>query len=423
MKRFPPLLSLALASAWNRRLTLGLTLLAIALASALLLSVERLRENARASYANALSGTDLIVGARGSGLQLVLHAVFRVGEPVAPLRWESYAKLAADPAVAWSVPLSLGDSHRGFPVLGTNADYFRHYRHGAREALRFSAGEPFAELFETVLGADVAARLGYRVGDTLTLSHGVGGVPGLEHADKPFRIVGILAPTGSPVDRTLHISLEAMEAIHLDWQAGAPIPGFNIAPELATRFDLTPKTISAALIGLHQRTSVFAVQRKIAAWPGEALQAVLPGVVLDQLWEYVGNGERLLDALAWLILGSSLAGLAAVLLAGLGERRRELAILRAVGAGPRHIAALLLIESAALGLAGAGIGLAAVVAASAAAGPTLALHWGIHLASPWPSAGELARLAAIVATTALAGLWPAWRAFRLALADGLTPRL
>ena len=142
MKRFPPLLSLALASAWNRRLTLGLTLLAIALASALLLSVERLRENARASYANALSGTDLIVGARGSGLQLVLHAVFRVGEPVAPLRWASYTQLAADPAVAWSVPLSLGDSHRGFPVLGTNADYFRHYRHGAREALRFSAGEP-----------------------------------------------------------------------------------------------------------------------------------------------------------------------------------------------------------------------------------------------------------------------------------------
>ena len=202
MKRFPPLLSLALASAWNRRLTLGLTLLAIALASALLLSVERLRENARASYANALSGTDLIVGARGSGLQLVLHAVFRVGEPVAPLRWESYTQLAADPAVAWSVPLSLGDSHRGFPVLGTNADYFRHYRHGAREALRFSAGEPFAELFETVLGAEVAARLGYRVGDTLTLSHGAGGVPGLEHADKPFRVVGILAPTGSPVDRS-----------------------------------------------------------------------------------------------------------------------------------------------------------------------------------------------------------------------------
>lgn len=423
MKRFPPLLSLALASAWNRRLTLGLTLLAIALASALLLSVERLRENARASYANALSGTDLIVGARGSGLQLVLHAVFRVGEPVAPLRWESYTQLAADPAVAWSVPLSLGDSHRGFPVLGTNADYFRHYRHGAREALRFSAGEPFAELFETVLGADVAARLGYRVGDTLTLSHGVGGVPGLEHADKPFRIVGILAPTGSPVDRTLHISLEAMEAIHLDWQAGVPIPGLNIPPELVTRFDLAPKTISAALIGLHQRTSVFAAQRKIAALPGDALQAVLPGVVLDQLWEHVGNGERLLDGLAWLILGSSLAGLAAVLLAGLGERRRELAILRAVGAGPRHIAALLLIESTALGLVGAALGLSVVVAASAAAGPTLALHWGIHLASPWPSSGELARLAAIVATTALAGLWPAWRAFRLALADGLTPRL
>lgn len=421
------LLPLAWASAWNRRATLGLTLLAVILASCLLLAVERLRHDAQESFAQSVSGTDLIVGARGSPLQLVLYAVFRLGDASNNIAWESYRKIATDPAVAWTIPLSLGDSHRGYPVLGTSSDYFRHFRYGLKTALVIADGRPFADgrddLFSAVLGAEVAQQLGYRLGQRIVLSHGSGPLPGLDHADKPFTVVGILAPTGTPVDRTVHVGLAAIEAIHLDWQGGMPLPGVDIPPALVDKFDLTPREITAFLVGLHQRTAVFGVQRKIAGFKDEPLQAALPGVVLDQLWHSLAFVENLLRGLSWLILGLGLAGLLAVMLASLGERRRELAILRALGAGLPQIAALLLLESLFLGLLGAGGGLLLLTAASLAAGPWLAANAGIVLHSLSPGREELGLLAAIVATCLLAGLLPAWRASRLALADGLTPRL
>ncbi len=421
------LLPLAWASAWNRRATLGLTLLAVILASCLLLAVERLRHDAQESFAQSVSGTDLIVGARGSPLQLVLYAVFRLGDASNNIAWESYRKIAADPAVAWTIPLSLGDSHRGYPVLGTSSDYFRYFRYGLKTALVMADGRPFTDrrddLFSAVLGAEVAQQLGYRLGQRIVLSHGSGPLPGLEHANKPFTVVGILAPTGTPVDRTVHVGLAAIEAIHLDWQGGMPLPGVEIPPALVAKFDLTPREITAFLVGLHQRTAVFGVQRKIAGFKDEPLQAALPGVVLDQLWHSLAFVENLLRGLSWLILGLGLAGLLAVMLASLGERRRELAILRALGAGLPQIAALLLLESLFLGLLGAGGGLLLLTAASFAAGPWLAANAGIVLHSLSPGREELGLLAAIVATCLLAGLLPAWRASRLALADGLTPRL
>lgn len=427
MKAWKFLLPLAWASAWNRRATLGLTLLAIVLASTLMLAVERLRHDARESFAQSVSATDLIVGARGSPLQLVLYSVFRLGEASNNIGWDSYRRIAAHPAVAWTIPLSLGDSHRGYPVLGTNVDYFVHFRYGLQTPLAFATGRPFTAgregVFEAVIGAEVAQMLAYPLGTRLVLSHGSGPLPGLEHADKPFTVVGILAPTGTPVDRTVHVNLEAIEAIHLDWQGGMPLPGLEIPPEQVGKFDLTPREITAFLVGLHQRTAVFGLQRKIAAFKDEPLQAVLPGVVLDQLWQSLDFGERLLRGLSWLILALGLSGLLAVMLAGLGERRRELAILRAVGAGLPHIAALLLLESLLLGLAGAAGGMLLLTASSWVLGPWLAQNWGIVLRSLAPSADELQLLAAIVATCLLAGLLPAWRASRLALADGLTPRL
>jgi putative ABC transport system permease protein len=220
-----PLLLLAVRSAWNRRLTLGMTLLAVALSVTLLLGVERVRHEARNSFAQSVAGTDLVVGARSSPVQLMLYAVFRIGEATHNIHWQSYRAIAENPAVAWSIPLSLGDSHHGFPVIGTSSAYFEHFRYGDAQALAFSAGKPFAEIFDAVLGAEVAARLGYRPGDQLVLSHGMGDVSLAEHTDKPFTVVGILAATGTPVDRSVHVSLEAIQAIHLDWQGGAPLPG------------------------------------------------------------------------------------------------------------------------------------------------------------------------------------------------------
>lgn len=415
------LLRLALASAWNRRLSLGLTLLAVMLAATLLLSVERIREAARDSFAQSVSGSDLIVGARTSPVQLVLYSVFRLGEATNNLDWASYQKIAADPAIAWSVPLSLGDSHRGYPVLGTTADYFTHFRYGDRQPLRLADGVVFAGIFDAVLGAEVAQRLGYRVGDRITLSHGDGGLPGMAHDDKPFTVVGILAPTGTPVDRTVHVGLAAIEAIHLDWIGGAPVPGFNIGAEVVQKFDLTPKSITAFLVGLHQRAEVFRIQRRINQFADEPLLAVMPGVALDQLWQTVGVVERALQAVSWLVLAVGLAGLMATMLAGLDQRRREMAILRAIGAGRRHILGLLLLESGLVSLLGCLLGLAAVSLFAAVGGDLLAA-FGLAALPLAVSVGEMKLLGAVLLCGLAVGVLPAWRAYRLSLADGLIPR-
>ena len=415
------LLHLALASAWNRRLSLGLSLLAVMLAASLLLSVERIRQAARDNFAQSLSGTDLVVGARTSPVQLVLYSVFRLGEATNNLSWESYEKIARDPSIAWSVPISLGDSHRGYPVLGTTPAYFEYYRHGDKQALRLVDGVVFEGVFDAVLGAEVAQRLGYRVGDRITLSHGDGGLPGMEHDDKPFTVTGILAATGTPVDRTVHVGLAAIEAIHLDWIGGAPVPGFYIAAEVVQKFDLTPKSITAFLVGLHQRAEVFRVQRRINTFAEEPLLAVMPGVALDQLWQTVGLVEKALQLLSWLVLAVGLAGLMATLLAGLNERRREMAILRSLGAGPRHVLALLMLESGVVSLLGCLAGLALVTLIAAFAGDAL-LAFGLARLPLAVNVVEMQLLAAVLVCGLLVGLVPAWRAYRLSLADGLIPR-
>jgi putative ABC transport system permease protein len=414
-------LRLAALSAWSRRLTLGLTLVAIALAVTLLLAVERVRVDARQSFTQSISGVDLVVGARTGSVQLMLYAVFHAGAASNNIAWDSYRAIASHPAVDWALPLSLGDSHRGFAVLGTSPDYFRLFRYGAAEALRFAGGRPFAGVFEAVLGSEVAQRLGYRLGDTITLNHGLSEL-GPEHGDKPFLVVGILAPTGTPVDRSVHVSLEAITALHLDWIGGAPAPGVSIPAEFVAKFDLRPKEITAALVGLKKRGDVFRMQRFINQFRGEPLLAVLPGVALDELWQSVGMIERTLLAISALVVLIGLSGLAATLLAGLNERRRELAILRALGAGPQQIFLMLIAEGVLVTTAGAVLGFALLTLGSTLAAPWLLERFGVVLGTRWPGSGELALLGAVIATGLIASLVPGWRAWRMSLADGLTPK-
>lgn len=412
---------LALQSAWARKLTLAIALFAIALSSAVLFAVERLRLDARASFAQSISGVDLVVGARTGAVQLMLYAVFHSGAATNNIRWDSFAAIASHPAVDWAVPISLGDGHRGFPVVGTTAGYFEHFRYADGRSLAFAAGRPFAEVFEAVLGSEIARALGYRLDDRITLTHGMAEL-GPEHADKPFRVVGILAPTGTPVDRSIHVSLEAISAIHLDWAGGAPLPGVSIPAEYVKKFDLKPKEITAALIGLKSRADVFRMQRFINQYRGEPLLAVMPGVALDELWQTLGIVEQSLFAVSALVVLVGLAGLAATLLAGLNERRRELAILRSLGAGAGDIFLMLLVEGLAVTLLGALIGCALLAAGIALFAPLMQTHFGITLSLRPPAASEWRLFVAILATGLIASLAPGLRAWRMSLADGLTPR-
>ncbi|MDO8958148.1 MAG: ABC transporter permease [Rhodocyclaceae bacterium] len=414
-------LILAVKSAWARRLTLSVTLCAIALASALLFAVERVRHDARQSFTQAVSGVDLVVGARSGGVQLMLHAVFHSGSATHNIRWESFEAIATHPAVDWAVPLVLGDSHRGFPVLGTPPDYFRHFQYSDQRPLAFAAGQAFADIFETVLGSAVAAELKLDVGDRIALTHGMAEA-GPGHDDKPFTVVGVLAPTGTPVDRGVHVSLESISAIHLDWAGGAPLPGLAIPAEFVRKFDLQPKEITALLIGLKNRADVFRLQRHINSYRGEPLMAVMPGVALDELWQTLGMVEQTLLAMSALVVVIGLAGLLATMLAGLNERRRELAILRALGASPRDLFLMLTAEGLLITTLGVAFGLGLLAVGTFFFAPLLQAHFGIILQWRLFAPNEWLLLAAILATGLVASLIPGARAWRMSLADGLTPR-
>jgi len=414
------LFALACKSAWSRRFGLTIVALSVALSTFLLLGLERLRQDVRQQFSQSVSGTDLIVGARTGSVQLLLYSVFRIGNATQNIRWSSAQAIASDPSVAWTIPISLGDSHRGFPVVGTTQAYFAHFRYGERQGLVLDQGRAFTGVFDTVLGAEVAERLGYRLGQRITLSHGSGEFSANEHDDKPFEVVGILARTGTPVDRSVHIGLDGMEAIHLDWVAGARISGLSVTAGQALQQDLTPRSVTALLVGLKSRAAVFGLQRSVGQYASEPLMAVLPGVALDELWQAVGLSERVLMLMSALVAAVSLTGLVAVVITGLEQRRRELAVLRAVGASPQRVFALLVLEGGLLTSIGAFLGILLWILVIVVLGPWLQWAFGLELRLSW-GWPETALAGAIFCAGCLASVLPGWRAYRLSLLDGLQP--
>ena len=400
------MLRLALCSLRNRWTTASLVVATIAVSVALLLAVQRVRHSARDSFESALAGADLLVGARTGEVNLLLLAVFRIGDATANVSWDSYRRIDSHPDVAWTVPISLGDTHRGFRVLGTSAAYFMHFRHGDGRTLRFEAGGPFRAAGEAVVGAEVAQSLGYHTGDAITLAHGTGGVSFLQHEAHPQRIVGVLARTGTPVDRTIHVDLDAITALHV---AGA-------APRT------TPESITAFLIGMRSKALTLTMQRAINAYRAEPLTAIIPAVTLGTLWRLVGMADRVLLIVSGFVVGAGLLGMMTVILAGLNERRREMALLRAIGARPREIFGLLVAEAGLLAGTGVLLGAALGIGALAVARPMITARFGVDIALHAPASAELRMLAAIVIADLATGLVPAARAYFTSLGDGLQPR-
>jgi len=417
------MVNLAMRSVWNRKTTALLTLLAIAFSVTLLLAVEKIRNEARESFANTISGTDLIVGARSGSVQLLLYSVFRIGNATNNISWESYQEFAGHENVAWSIPLSLGDSHRGFRVLGTTDAYFRYYRYAKIHIMKFSQGRKFEDVFETVLGADVADQLAYSLGQEIILSHGIGNAGITQHKDRPFKIVGILKKTGTPIDRTIHVSLQGIEAIHLGWHGGAAVRGPRISQDQIRQLQLKPKTITAFMVGLNSKFSTFKVQREINEYNKEALLAILPGVALQELWGLMSVAEQALLTISVFVVITGLIGMLTMILSSLNERRREMAILRSVGAGPAHIFSLMISEAGMLAMLGAVLGVAMLYALLLSSQSFLEGEYGLHITVGMLSYYDMSLLGLIVCAGFFTGLVPALLACRNSLTDGMTIRV
>ncbi|ODY24269.1 ABC transporter permease [Vibrio parahaemolyticus] len=413
---------LAWKSLMNRKATAVLTIMTVAISVILLLGVERIRTQAKDSFANTISGTDLIVGGRSGQVNLLLYSVFRIGNATNNIDWQSYQEFSQHRAVEWAIPISLGDSHKGFRVMGTNHSYFEHYKYGSKQPLTFSKGKEFNGLFETVLGSDVAKQLGYQIGSEIIIAHGISDVGFSRHDKLPFKVVGILAPTGTPVDKTVHVSLEAIEAIHVGWESGARLGPTPDAKVLQER-DFQPKQITAMLVGLKSRIQTFALQRQINNYPKEPLSAIMPGVALHELWSMMSVAEQALMAVSGFVVIAGLLGMLSSLLTSLQERRREMAILRAMGARPRHVFSLLISEASLLTAAGIVTGVLGLYAILALLQPLIQQHYGINLTLSTLSAYEWMLLSFVQCAGIVIGFIPAFRAYRQSLSDGMTIRI
>jgi putative ABC transport system permease protein len=421
--------SLAWRSAWSRRHALAMVALSVSVSVLILLGVQQLRHDARQSFTQALSGVDLIVGPRGSASESMLYSVFQVGRPSRNMAHEAYVALRALPQVRWAVPVQLGDTYRGFPVLGTTPELFEVFQtQGAR--LQWAQGRPFADpqadagaVVEAVLGAQVAARHGLSVGDRLVLTHGRSDGLAPDHADQPFTVVGVLQATGAPIDRNVIISLQGFEALHQGMGApGLPwLGGAGTAPTVAERAALVPRELTAVWVGLHARTEVFSARRGIERLPQDSLMAVLPGVALDELWQVVKLAENALLAIGVLVAVSGMLSVAAVLMVGLSARRKELAVLRALGATPLALLGLVWLEALGVCLMGMLGGLVLHGLGLWALQDLLRTELGIAVQWGWPTAEVAWSLAGLVLAAWLAASVPALRAYRLSLVDGLHP--
>ncbi|MDV7105647.1 ABC transporter permease [Vibrio sp. TH_r3] len=413
---------LAWKSLANRKATALLTILTVAISVILLMGVERIRTQAKSSFANTISSTDLIVGARSGSVNLLLYSVFRIGNATANIDWKSFEELSQQRSVDWAIPISLGDSHKGFRVMGTNQDYFKHFRYGRKQPLTLQQGRPFNHLFETVLGSDVAKALGYKIGSEIIIAHGISDVAFSRHENLPFKVVGIFEPTGTPVDKTVHVSLEAIEAIHVGWESGANL-GNTPDAEFLQKQSFQPKQITAILLGLKSKIYTFALQRQINTYKKEPLSAILPGIALQELWGMMSIAEKALMAVSGFVVVAGLLGMLSSLLTSLQERRREMAILRAMGARPKHIFILLVSEASALTFIGILAGTLGLYSLLAIAQPIIQQMYGINIELSLLSSHEWMLLALVQLAGIIIGFIPALSAYRKSLSDGMTIRI
>jgi putative ABC transport system permease protein len=411
-------LRLAYESLRSRKFTTGLTVFSIALSVLLLVSVDRIRQGTETGFEGTLSQTDLVVGARGGSLPLLLYAVFHIGTANNEISWDSYQHFAHHPAVQWTIPLSMGDSHRGFRVVATDDNFYEHYRYRGDHSLQLAQGVRPEGIFDAVLGSAVASQLHYHVGQKIILSHGLQG-SFLNHTADPYTVVGILARTATPVDRAIYITLWGDEAMHAGWENGAP-PLQPIPESQIHKSDLQIKTISAFLLRTKSRIGTLFLQREINTYKPEPLTAIIPAVTLQDLWSVLSAADIALSLVSGAVLVVGLLVMLTALYTALNERRREIAVLRSLGLHARQIFMLFILESTLISGAGAVLGVGIAYAVLYALRVPVENRYGIPLAMVGVSSRVAYYMIAVVVAGALLGFIPAIRAYRNALVDGLS---
>ena len=408
------LAKLSVLSLLDRKGSVMLSLLAMTVSVFVLLGVEHVRQQTKDNFSSTVSGVDLIVGARTGSLNLLLYSVFRIGTPTNNIRWQTYQDIANSQQVKWAIPISLGDSHRGYRVLGTTKNYFQHFSYANKRKLQFVEGREFDRVFDLVLGSEVADKLGYKLGDKVVLAHGIAATSFSLHDDRPFTVVGVLDATGTPVDQTLHVSLQGIEAIHIDWQQGVKITNSGLTQNDLEQLQLQPKSITAFMLGLNSKIATFQVQRAINQYTPEPVVAILPGVALSELWGMMSVLENTLLLVSALIFIAACLGVSAMLLASIRERRREIQLLRIIGAPPYILFLLIQIEALMITLISCFLGAGLLAASLAVLQDYLVAQYGLHIQVNLLTEQSLYLIGAVISASVIVAVIPSLSGYRRA---------
>jgi len=395
-------LSLAYLGAKPLNTALNLVLLALGVGTIafVLLATHQVEER----MGRDARGIDLVAGAKGSPMQLILSAVFHLDAPTGNIPLAAAKQLAQNRAVKKAIPLALGDSFRGLRIVGTTHDYVAHY--GGEPA----AGRLWGEPMEAVLGAEAARTTGLAVGGEFIGSHGIA-EGGEEHGERPYKVVGVLKPTGTVLDRLVLSSVESVWFVHVH-------PGRHEDPkEVLAALREDEQEITALLVQYASPIAAATLPRFVNST--STLQAASPAYESARLFRMIGVGVEVLRAFALVLLAAAGLSIFIALYNAMEERRYDLAIMRMLGASPGKLMRLVLLEAVALALVGAAIGLVLGHLAAEVVGAMLAAEQQGRITGATWLGTELWLVALAAGIGLVAGLVPAWRAYRTDIAHTL----
>lgn len=414
----PGLLLLVRRSLRQHLVSTLITASSIALAAGLTMAVFAIRDQAYVAFTGGPVGFDAVLGARGSQLQLVLNAVFHLETSPGNIPWALYKAIQSDPGVALAVPYAVGDSYQGYRIVGTTGELFSRVELRPGSRLGFAAGRAFRETAtEAVVGSLVAQRLGLSVGDEFSPAHGVT-IDAADAHDDHYRVVGVLAPTNSPSDRVIWIPIDGIYRMsgHVLRGTGRPfrpVEGQPIPDE--------HREVSAVMIKLADPQSGFFLSQRINGQGRVATLAWPIGRVVAELFDRIGWITQVLALVAYLVVAVATGSVLASIYTSLNERRREFAILRALGARRAVVSAVIVLEAALIAALGVVGGFGVYLAILTVARRVIQAQTGVVLdVLAWHAALWLTPVT-LVALGAVAGLVPAWKAYRTDVADHLVP--
>jgi len=396
--------ALAFRYLWSRPLAALLNLLLLTLGLASITFVLLVSEQLDRAFQRDLAGIDLVVGAKGSPMQLILAGVFHIDVAPGNIRLDEVTELGKHPHVAKLIPLSLGDSFRGFRIVGTTPDYAAHYK------VKLARGEPWSQTMQAVIGSQVAQGTGLDVGNSFTGNHGLG-TDGDAHANAPYRVTGVLAPCGCVIDRLVLTSTESVWQVHEKSMA---------TDEQDLKALQAEREVTMALITYKTPMAAVSFPRRVNS--STSMQAAAPAIEVTRLLRMLGVGSEVLRGIGAVLLVTAALSVFIALWNAVHERRADLAMLRMLGASPAKVAALLLCEALWLAVLAALLGLAAGHALTSVVGLMLQAERSFPITGALWVPGELWIPVAAVSVAMLAALIPTVSAYRVDVAQLLNAR-